>query len=110
MATVVGGAMTPPPALLAFSRPHSKRYRLVDAGFEPHPQLDSEYDSLDEALQDAVAWLREQPDTGTAAIGVEVSTRSGGWRTVRYPSQIRALVLAEPCRTRHQLAPGFAST
>ena len=102
--------MTPPPALLAFSRPHSKRYRLVDAGFEPHPQLDSEYESLDEALQDAVAWLREQPDTGTAAIGVEVSTRSGGWRTVRYPSQIRALVLAEPNRTRHQLAPGFAST
>jgi hypothetical protein len=110
MGTVVVGAMTPPPALLAFSRPHSKRYRLVDAGFEPHPQLDSEYESLDEALQDAVAWLREQPDTGTAAIGVEVSTRSGGWRTVRYPSQIRALVLAEQFRSGYQLAPRFSST
>jgi hypothetical protein len=102
--------MAPRPALFSFSPSHSKRYRLVDASFEPHPQLDSEYESLEEALQDAVAWLREQPDTGTAAIGVEVSTRSGGWRTVRYPNQIRAVVLAEQLRSGYQLAPGYSST
>ena len=34
-----------------------RAYRLIDACFEPHRQLDDCYASLDDAIGDAVAWL-----------------------------------------------------
>ena len=67
--------------------PSSPRaYRLVDALLRPHPQLDGSYGSLEEALQDAVAWLEGLgADGGSCSIGLEVSTPSGDWRTIRQP-------------------------
>ncbi|MEN9496482.1 MAG: hypothetical protein RLZZ516_1015 [Cyanobacteriota bacterium] len=68
------------------SRPISRRYRLIDASLNPHPQLDGLYESLQAALEDAAAWCRQvSADRAPASIGVEVRTSSGSWRTVRYP-------------------------
>jgi hypothetical protein len=65
----------------------SRHYRLVDQDGAPHPVLDDLYESLDAAWQEALAWhqregggVQEPP-----GIGVEVSTASGDWRTVRHP-------------------------
>jgi hypothetical protein len=66
---------------------HGRAYRLVDAQGEPHPVLDDLYDSLDAAWAEAVGWW-DQHNTASqepVAIGVEVSTTNGGWRTIRYP-------------------------
>jgi hypothetical protein len=68
-----------------FSEPIAKRYRLINAYFEAHPHLDAFYDCLEDALGDAIAWLGEHPSAGQPAIGVEMSTRGGEWRTVRNP-------------------------
>jgi hypothetical protein len=66
------------------------RYRLIDHRGAPHPVLDDLYDSLDAAWSDARTWwehnvcgLGERSDA--MAIGVEVSTASGSWRTLRHP-------------------------
>ena len=60
--------------------------RLIDALLQPHPQLDGLYDSTEEALRDAITWLEGQgPEAATAPVGLEVSTRSGEWRTIRLP-------------------------
>lgn len=65
---------------------HIRVYRLVDALFRPHPQLDGSYPSLEEALLDAVAWLEGLGAAGGRySIGLEVSTPSGDWRTIRQP-------------------------
>jgi hypothetical protein len=49
-------------------------------------QLDGLYGSLDEAWQDAVAWLESQgAGADSCWIGMEVSTNSGDWRTIRLP-------------------------
>ena len=72
------------------------QYRLIDHRGAPHPVLDDLYDSLEAAWSDARSWW-EQRVCGLAdrssssgrvepmAIGIEVSTASGSWRTVRYP-------------------------
>lgn len=67
--------------------PSHRLYRLVDLEGEPHPVLDDLYDSLDSAWNEALAWWNEQfgTSTGPVGIGVEVSTTSGEWRTLRYP-------------------------
>lgn len=62
-------------------------YRLVDQYGDPHPVLDDLYDSLESAWSEAIHWWRghvghEQSPVG---IGVEVSTASGDWRTLRHP-------------------------
>ncbi|MFZ0408551.1 MAG: hypothetical protein WAM11_10645 [Cyanobium sp.] len=70
------------------SAPSTNRlYRLVDQQGEPHPVLDDLYDSLDTAWADAQSWWREHvaADHSPVGIGVEVSTASGGWRTLRHP-------------------------
>ena len=66
---------------------HARAYRLVDAQGEPHPVLDDLYDSLDAAWAEAVGWWDQQNNARQepVAIGVEVSTTNGGWRTIRYP-------------------------
>ena len=64
-----------------------KAYRLVDALLRPHPQLDGLYDSIDEAFRDAIAWLESSgAEAATTAIGLDVSTESGQWRTIRLPT------------------------
>jgi hypothetical protein len=62
-------------------------YRLVDRQGAPHPVLDDLYESLDSAWAEAISWWKEQMGTsqGPVEIGVEVSTASGTWRTLRYP-------------------------
>ena len=65
---------------------HPRAYRLIDPFRRPHPQLDGCYSSLEEAWQDAVAWLEALgADGGSCPIGLEVSTPSGDWRTIRQP-------------------------
>mgnify|MGYP003338829049 CR=1 FL=1 len=39
--------------LQLLAAPISRRYRLVDAALQPHPQLDGLYESLDAALEEA---------------------------------------------------------
>ena len=67
----------------------ARRYRLVDQHGDPHPVLDDLYDSLETAWLEAVAWWREEVGGGQepVGIGVEVSTATGDWRTVRHPGR-----------------------
>jgi hypothetical protein len=67
--------------------PACRTYRLVDQQGAPHPVLDDLYDSLDAAWSEALSWWQEEygPVQGPVGIGVEVSTLSGEWRTLRYP-------------------------
>jgi hypothetical protein len=62
-------------------------YRLVDQYGDPHPVLDDLYDSLESAWSEALSWWRDHfgPEHSTVGIGVEVSTASGDWRTLRHP-------------------------
>jgi hypothetical protein len=59
-----------------------RRYRLTDAAMQPHPCLDVDFPSLQEAL-----------DSYQASIGVEVSTERGDWRTLMLPTEIQELDL-----------------
>jgi hypothetical protein len=65
-------------------------YRLIDHRGAPHPVLDDLYDSLDAAWSDARSWwelnvCRLGDRSDAMAIGIEVSTTSGSWRTLRHP-------------------------
>jgi hypothetical protein len=61
-------------------------YRLVDQLGNPHPILDDLYDSLEAAWGEATNWWQDQSTGGDPVnIGVEVSTSSGSWRTLRHP-------------------------
>jgi hypothetical protein len=64
-----------------------RRYRLVDSLGDPHPVLDDLYDSPDAAWSEAVQWWKEQygAENTPMAIGMEVSTSCGSWRTLRHP-------------------------
>lgn len=75
------------PSALISSGHHQRFYRLVDPEGCPHPVLDDLYDSLDAAWAEALDWWNEQfgPQPGPMNIGVEVSTGSGSWRTLRHP-------------------------
>lgn len=75
--------------LLIFRQPATRAYRLIDAFLQPHPQLDGRYDSIEEAIGEAIGWLDGlEPDAGKASIGLEVSTSNGDWRTIREPVQL----------------------
>ena len=67
--------------------PLQRQYRLVDSRGEPHPVLDDLYDSLDAAWSEAIGWWQNHSGSsqGPVGIGVEVSTTSGSWRTLRHP-------------------------
>lgn len=67
--------------------PCERHYRLVDSKGAPHPVLDDLYESLDAAWSEAMEWWQTQGETnqGPVEIGVEVSTASGIWRTLRHP-------------------------
>ncbi len=77
----------PASSLRSVATPSSRRFRLVDQQGEPHPVLDDLYDSLDSAWSEALSWWNEQfgADQAPVGIGVEVSTGSGEWRTLRHP-------------------------
>ena len=66
---------------------HQRHYRLVDRQGQPHPVLDDLYDSLDAAWSEAMVWWQQQFGGAQepVEIGVEVSTASGDWRTLRFP-------------------------
>jgi hypothetical protein len=67
----------------------SRAYRLIDAVFQPHPHLDGRYESIEEAIGEAIGWLAGlEPEAGQASIGLEVSTSNGDWRTIRQPMQL----------------------
>jgi hypothetical protein len=69
-----------------FSSLQRRDYRLIDCFHQPHPHLDGLYESSDEAIADAISWLESiGPGAGEASIGLEVSTPSGDWRTIRQP-------------------------
>lgn len=75
--------------LVLSSRRASRAYRLIDAVFQPHPHLDGLYESIEEALGEAIGWLDGlEPEAGQASIGLEVSTSNGDWRTIRQPMQL----------------------
>ena len=62
-------------------------YRLVGLDGSPHPVLDAPYESIEAAMTAAQDWCNGQglhSSISHRAIGVEVMTRSGAWRTVRY--------------------------
>lgn len=70
--------------------PMPRLYRLVEFPGLPHPSLDGLYESIDEAWTDALNWWQGKgldacPVAG--AIGVEVSTPAGEWRTLLMRSQ-----------------------
>ena len=64
-------------------------YRIVGLDGMPHPVLDMPYESKDSAMLAANQWCKGQGldcSLSYRAIGVEVLTKSGSWRTVGYPS------------------------
>ncbi len=65
----------------------NRRFRLVDQQGDPHPVLDDHYDSLDSAWAEAQSWWIEHvgAEQAPVGIGIEVSTASGEWRTLRHP-------------------------
>jgi hypothetical protein len=64
-------------------------YRLIDAFQQPHPQLDGLYETVEEALADAIGWLESMgPEAEQISIGLEVSTPCGSWRTIRQPADL----------------------
>lgn len=82
--------MANPNGHLPLSRqPATRAYRLIDTFLQPHPHLDGRYESIDEAIAEAIGWLDGlEPDEGEASIGLEVSTSNGDWRTIRQPVQL----------------------
>ena len=75
------------PAVRTQSPSHVRIYRLVDRQGAPHPVLDDLYESLEAAWREAIGWWNDHSggSSGPVEIGVEVSTASGDWRTLRFP-------------------------
>lgn len=66
-----------------------RRYRLIDGCCDLHAQLDGEYQSIDDAIAEAIDWLLASPDGKEhSLIGVEVCTGNGDWRTCRLPAPL----------------------
>ena len=71
-------------------------YRLTDGRGQPHPVLDELFDSREQALAGAMEWLQRQGVLDAKAdphererqlalhVGLEMSTPSGDWRTLRH--------------------------
>lgn len=74
----------------------TRLYRLTDRQGQPHPVLDECFESLDLALEAAMEWLEQQGLVDAKAeqrdrerqlalqVGVEISTPSGSWRSLRH--------------------------
>lgn len=75
----------------------NRAYRLIDSFCQPHPHLDGHYASPDEAWIEAVGWLESLgPAAGSCWIGLEVSTASGDWRTIRMPDLLLCPLSGHP--------------
>ncbi|MFM8967033.1 MAG: hypothetical protein ACKOGI_03565 [Vulcanococcus sp.] len=71
-------------------------FRLTNARGLPHPVLDESFESREQALEVALQWLlqqglldpqsdaREQEKQLALQVGLEMSTPSGDWRTLRH--------------------------
>jgi hypothetical protein len=70
---------------------HLRSYRLTDLGGNPHPVLDDVYESFEAAWQDALEWWERMGHNPNelVAIGVDVSSANGNWRTLQYPCHNR---------------------
>ncbi len=80
--------MTVEQADITFMAISRRLYRLAGLDGAPHPVLDAPYESIEAATSAAQDWCDGQGlncSIGKRAIGVEVMTRSGSWRTVGYP-------------------------
>nr|WP_231594724.1 hypothetical protein [Synechococcus sp. CBW1107] len=82
------------PSLLMSTSTKPRRYRLVDQHGQPHPELDDLFDSSEEAWDFARQWWNRSGESrfgsqgegeSPIGLGVEVSTESGHWRTLRHP-------------------------
>tara|TARA_Y100001968_G_scaffold316077_1_gene343438 strand:- start:2311 stop:2547 length:237 start_codon:yes stop_codon:yes gene_type:complete len=65
-------------------------YRLIGLDGRPHKVLDAPYESIEAALSAASNWCDGQGLKSSfidRAIGVEVMTVNGSWRTVCYPQK-----------------------
>ena len=66
-----------------------RRYRLVDQQGQPHLEIDEHFESIEEAWSFAIRWWQQQQPAGApdtqVGLGLEVSTESGSWRTIRHP-------------------------
>ena len=63
-------------------------YRLIGLDGSPHKVLDMPYESMESAMVAANNWCNGQglnSSLGDRAIGVEVMTSNGSWRTICYP-------------------------
>ena len=86
-------------------------YRLTDLSGNTHPVLDDLYESFDAAWLDALAWSDRMGHNPSepVAIGVEVSSPNGHWRTLQYPCQNRLQSAAMPglniTKRRHPANP-----
>ena len=66
---------------------HSSIYRLVGMDGNPHPVLDTPYESFDAAIRAAKGWISGEEFEGLnshSSIGIEVKTSNGSWRTIFY--------------------------
>jgi hypothetical protein len=73
-------------SLVRFPSLQRRDYRLINCFHQPHPELDGLYESVEEAMADAIDWLQNMgPGANDTSIGLEVSTPSGDWRTIRQP-------------------------
>ena len=67
-------------------------YRLASLDGNPHPVLDTTYDSLEAAITEAKNWFSQQENIKNIdldkeeGIGVEILTSNGSWRTLCYQS------------------------
>ncbi|WP_028951568.1 hypothetical protein [Synechococcus sp. CC9616] len=80
-------------------RSHRSRYRLAGLDGQPHPVLDTTYDSLESALTEALNWCSGQGASCAPAqrgIAVQVCTGTGAWRTIDYPRSC----LVQPSRNQ----------
>jgi len=69
-------------------RSHRSRYRLAGLDGQPHPVLDTPYETLESALAEALNWCSGQGAACAPAqrgIAIQVRTGTGAWRTIDYP-------------------------
>ena len=79
-------SLTTARAMVSFPSLQRRDYRLINCFHQPHPELDGVYESMEDAIADAIGWLESMgPGASDTSIGLEVSTPSGDWRTIRQP-------------------------
>ena len=55
---------------------------------QPHPVLDTQYESMDAAIRAVKIWNSKEAINcldSSSSIGIEVMTSNGCWRTILYP-------------------------